>query len=153
MRPRQLQYTNSALWVLRLSTKKWIFLLGATGSGAEAMAISTFWHPMAVNYTRQVNGVKLVDILFSLLSLCLSVCLSVCVSVRTQSSLQHCAFLSQRISYLPHATHLPPKAIHLADICTLWAHSSYFEHRQARSLRLGWAQAPTPKRRLRPLPH
>jgi len=36
-----------------------------------------------------------VDILFFLL------CLSVCVSVCTQSSLQHCVSLPQRISHLP----------------------------------------------------
>jgi len=51
-------------------------------------------------YIRQVNGVKLADILLSLLS--------VCVSVRTQSSLQQCVSLLQRISHLPHATHLFP---------------------------------------------
>jgi len=46
-------------------------------------------------YIRQVNGVKLADILFSLLC----VCLSACVSVRTQSSLQHCVSLPQRTSH------------------------------------------------------
>jgi len=66
---------------------------------------------LVTNYIRQVNGVKLADILFSLLS--------VCVSVRTQFSLQQCVFLPQRISHLPHANHL-------ADIiCTLWAPSNY----------------------------
>jgi len=69
------------------------------------------------------NGVKVTDILFSLLC----VCLSVCVSVRTQSSIEQCVSLAQCISHLPHATHLPPPThvhpkpifLHLADICTL----------------------------------
>ena len=52
-----------------------------------------------------MNGVKLADILFSLLS----VCLSDCVSVRTQSSLQQCVSLPQRTSHLPHGTHVPPQ--------------------------------------------
>jgi len=55
-------------------------------------------------YIRQVNGVKLADILFSLLSFCLSVCMS----VRMQYSLQQCVSLAQCISHVPHATHLPP---------------------------------------------
>ena len=34
-------------------------------------------HHLTDNYIRQVNGVKLADIMFSLLCVCLSVCLSV----------------------------------------------------------------------------
>jgi len=55
------------------------------------------------NYISQVNGVKLADILFSLLSVCLSVCL--------------CTLSPVFNSMCPS---------HLADICTLWAPSSLF---------------------------
>jgi len=58
--------------------------------------------PKIIYYIRQENEVKLADILFSLLCVCLSVC-----HVHTQSSLQQCVSLPQRISHLPHATHLP----------------------------------------------
>jgi len=51
-------------------------------------------------YIRQVNGVKLADILFSLLC--------VCVCLRTQSSLQQCvSHNASAISLMQVATHLP----------------------------------------------
>ena len=64
-----------------------------------------------VYYIRQVNEVKLAYILFSLLC--------VCVCLRTQSSLQQCVSLQQCIS-------------HLADICTLWAPSSFISFHLSR---------------------
>jgi len=57
----------------------------------------------------QVNGVKLADILFSLLSV------SVCVSVRTQSSFQQCVSLPQCISHLPPQSISIPKPISLRN--------------------------------------
>jgi len=70
-------------------------------------------------YIHQVNGVKVADILFSLLSVCLSMRVSVC----TQSSLQQCVSfpLPQRISHFFHATHLHPQT-HLGG------HNALSEH-------------------------
>jgi len=55
---------------------------GAKSAINDCLVILFFYglSQTATCYTRQVNGVKLADILFLLLC----VCLSVCVSVRTQ---------------------------------------------------------------------